>query len=234
MNRPLTRIFVLLVALAAGGLLVVQLFGPAVSSAQDGNEEIWRSSAAPVDLPTQQLSPPDSPNVHFGRETEALQPQSPDGILLRDFRLPGSALRPRTSSVDYYWGAGGGCIYNSGGNVNEIFNVPLTLPEGATINTVRMYFNDNVAGVNSVGWLSVYDLYGALEQEWVMTSSGQNGPGFGDTGSEPIEHVVDYSVYSYALNWRPTVQGTSMQLCGFRVYYEAPFGLSFLPWVSGD
>ena len=160
-------------------------------------------------------------------------PQAPDGVFLRDFRLPGSALRPRTSNVDYYWGAGGGCIYNSGGNVNEIFNVPLTLPEGATINTVRMYFNDN-AEANSVGWLSVYDRNGELVEEWVMASSGENGEGFGDTGPEPIEHVVDYGVYSYALNWRPTVQGTSMQLCGFRVYYEAPpFGLSFLPLMSG-
>lgn len=232
MNRTLTRSLVIIIAIAIAGFLVVQWSAPGISSAQDGNEDAWRSSASPTNLSPQQLSPPDSPTAHSGPETQAMQPLAPDGVFLRDFRLPGSVLRPRTDSVGYYWGGGGGCIYNSSGNAGEIFNVPLTLPEGATINTARMYFNDN-AEMNSAAWLSVYDLYGVLEDEWLMTSSGENGPGFADT--EIIDHVVDYSVYSYALNWRPTVQGSQMQLCGFRVYYEAPpFGLSFLPWVSGD
>lgn len=231
MNRPLIRSLII-IAIAIIAFLVVQWSAPGISSAQDGSEDAWRSSASPTNLSPQRLSPPDSPNAHSGPETQAMAPQSPDGIFLRDFRLPGSVLRPRTNSVGYYWGAGGGCIYNSSGNANEIFNVPLTLPEGATINTVRMYFNDN-AEMNSAGWLSVYDLYGALEDEWLMSSSGDNGAGFSDT--EIIDHVVDYGIYSYALNWRPTVQGSEMQLCGFRIYYEAPpFGLSFLPRVTGD
>lgn len=225
-SRGARGILIPIAVIAIGLFLLLWAGRAAVSSANDGDEELWRSSAVQTgDIPLEQLSPPDSATARSGPE-----PQAPEGVTLRDFRLPGSVLRPRASSVGVYWGAGGGCIYNSSGNPAEILNAPVTLPEGATINTVRMYYNDGAEG-NATGWFSIYDLYGALVQEWSMTSSGDSGNGFNDTPI--VDHTIDYSVYSYALNWRPTVQGTEMQLCGFRIFYEPPpFGLSFLPWAS--
>ncbi len=204
--------------------------GASAFSQDDGQDELWRSSAAPTEgLTPAQLSPPDSPTAQTGREADNT-PQSPEGVFLRDFRLAGSMLRPRASSVGYYWGAGGGCIYNSSGNPAEIWNVPVTLPEGATINTVRMYYDDN-SDVNSTAWFTIYDLYGELVQEWAMTSSGNTGEGFADTPL--IDHTIDYTPYSYVLNWRPTIQGATMQVCGFRIFYEAPpFGIGFLPFIN--
>jgi len=212
--------------------LLAQGMGGATAFSQGGDDELWRSSAAPPEgTPPEQLSPPDSPTARSGPETE-MHLETPDGVVLRDFRLAGAALRPRASSVGFYWGNSGGCIYNTSGNPNEIWNVPVTLPEGATINTVRMYYDDN-ADANSTGWFTIYDLYGALVTEWDMTSSGSAGEGFNDT--PVINHTIDYTVYSYMLNWRPAVQGDTMQVCGFRIFYEPPpFGLGFLPWIVNN
>lgn len=226
------------VAIALAGFILLQQRAPTApvveAAAQGDGDEQWYRSDAPVDgVSPQLLSPPDSPSGHSGPETKASQPQAPEGVVLRNFRVPGSALRPRASSVGYYWGGGGGCIYNSGGNPGEIFNVPLELPNGALINTVRMYYIDGSETANAHGWVSVYDLYGDLVQEWAMASTGHSGPGFGDT--PVVDHRVDYSTYSYALNWRPNVQNSGdhpMQLCGFRVYYEVP-PFNFLPVVGG-
>ncbi len=230
MKRPLIHAIVVALAIIIAAVWL-RPAAPATTLAQQDDQPLWRSSDAPVTgLTPQQLSPPDSPQAHQGLESAEHAPQAPDGIVLRNFRLPGSALRPRASSIGFYWGSGGGCIYNSSGNPAEIFNAPLNLPPGAMLNTVRMYYVDEINAFNSSGWVSVYDLYGELVEEWHMASSDDNGPGFADT--EPIDHRVDYSVYSYALNWRPTAQGNRMQLCGFRVYYETP-PFSFLPIVGG-
>jgi hypothetical protein len=45
-------------------------------------------------------------------------------------------------------------------------------------------------------------------------------------------HTVDYTNYSYVVNWRPNDTGSDMQLCGFRIYYYPPTaGVAFLPTV---
>ena len=232
-QRRASGVIAALAVIALTLLLARWPAGASALSADDGDDALWRSSEAPPDTrPLQRLSPPDS--VHVQRAAGADEPvQAPEGVVLRDFRLPGSVFRPRASSVGYYWGAGGGCIYNTSGNAGEIWNAPVTLPEGATINTVRMYYDDRSEQLNATGWISIYDLYGALVEEWEMTSSGAGGEGFDDTPL--VDHTIDYSVYSYALNWRPLEQGSDMQLCGFRIFYEAPpFGLSFLPRIANN
>lgn len=220
------------------GLIVVVGLGAAIlwapwrAGAQDGagEEAMWRRSDVATDgIEVRLLSPPDSDETRKGAEEDAPL-LSPDGVVLRDLRLPGSALRPWASGVGFDVGSGGGCIYNTGGEPTEVWNTPLTLPEGATVNTVRMYYDDH-SDLNSTGWFTVYDQFGAVVEEWHMASSGNSGNGFVDT-FPVIEHIVDYSRYSYALTWRPLQQGVTMQLCGFRIFYEPPpFGLSFLPLV---
>lgn len=146
-------------------------------------------------------------------------------------RITGSGLKPRDSVVDFDVSASGGCVYAIN-NAFDVFNTPVWLPQGSTINTLRMYYYDTNAS-NSTAWFTVYDLYGLIYQEWSVSSSGNLGNSFND--SPVINHVVDYSLYSYMLNWRPVVAGTTMQLCGFRIFYEPPpFGAQFLPSVIKD
>ncbi|MGD2206157.1 MAG: hypothetical protein PVH17_05205 [Anaerolineae bacterium] len=155
----------------------------------------------------------------------------PQGIdattAIADFRVSGTALRPRSDDVSYIPTAGGGCFYPSSGNSFRVFNTGLYLPQGSNVLVMRMYYDDTSSS-NSRAWFSVYDLYGDLVDEWSVDSVGDTGNGFNDTGL--ISHTINYLSYSYAINWRPSDLGSDMQLCGFRIFYEPPYSFSaFLP-----
>lgn len=93
-----------------------------------------------------------------------------------------------------------------------------------------MYYYDTSAS-NTTGWFTVYDLYGNIVQEWSVSSSGDVGYSFSD--SAVIDHTIDHSTYAYLLNWRPNATGSTLQLCGFRVFYTPPpFGLEFIPFIN--
>lgn len=55
------------------------------------------------------------------------------------FHIPGAALLPRDSSVE--WGyAGGGCIYLKSGTPSVIFNINLNIPNESRIDYLRVYY----------------------------------------------------------------------------------------------
>ncbi|HRQ63584.1 MAG TPA: hypothetical protein PKZ76_01740 [Xanthomonadaceae bacterium] len=139
--------------------------------------------------------------------------------VVRSLRVTGSALRPRDSGNSVDVSAAGGCTYNSGGSAFGVLNTPLQLRDGTEILSLRMYYSDTSAS-NSIGWFTIYDLYGAIVTEFPVSSSGNFGNSFNDSAA--INHVVNNSVYAYALNWRPNVAGTQMQLCGFRIFLFEP------------
>ncbi len=153
-------------------------------------------------------------------ESTQTLPAAPLGGPLTSARITGSAFRPRQDDVDYSVNSSGGCVYITGGDSSTVWNHKLTLPQGARINTVRMYYNDTSSS-DSTGWLTIYDLYGAIVQEWSVSSVGSAGNSFNDTVA--IDHSVDYNAEAYLLNWRPSTSGAGMQLCGFRVFYVDPF-----------
>ncbi|MEJ2210196.1 MAG: hypothetical protein P8129_14330 [Anaerolineae bacterium] len=239
MNR--FRIFV---ALAIGGLLLaIIVAGPGLAQEWGANSEpdvplYGQAEQNPVSsserVPASQAAPPwpDSSGPRAEGGSAPAAPESlPAGIdettAVADFRILGSVLKPRASDVEWDWGSGGGCIFASAGNEYTIFNTGLYLPQGSEVLAVRMYYNDTSTS-DTLGWFSIYDLYGYVVDEWSVPSLGSAGPGFNET--ELINHVIDYGSYSYALNWRPGALGSDLQLCGFRVFYDPPYGFgSFLP-----
>ncbi len=154
-----------------------------------------------------------------GQNLDEAGTEPSNGLVVESLRVAGSALRPRASDDTYSASDSGGCIYMTGGSTLGVLNTPLQLPDGASVIALRMYYNDTSAS-DSVGWFTIYDLYGGLVKEYSVLSSGNSGVGFAESG--PIDHVIDYNLYSYVLNWRPNVAGSSMQLCGFRVFYNPP------------
>jgi hypothetical protein len=137
-------------------------------------------------------------------------------------RVAGSVFHPIDSTTAYS-SPGGGSIYATG--TPGLFSTPLYLPQGSNIAWARMYYLDNDATNNCVGWLTVYDLYGnianigGVDQEWSVTSA-DTGNSYDDTPI--INHKVDYTQYSYVLNWYPQAASSDIQLCGFRVFYTPP------------
>lgn len=138
---------------------------------------------------------------------------------LWDHRIVGSTLKPRVNNVTYATGGSGGCVYVSAGSASTVWNTPVIVPDGANVQYLRIYVNDTSAS-DIQGWLTVYDLYGALVQEFGVNSSGTPGTAYFD--STVINHVIDYSTYSYVINMRPSGIGATLQFCGARVFFDPP------------
>jgi hypothetical protein len=172
--------------------------------------------------PDNQEGDPASPDGQA--ETEAEIMQSYNATL----RIPVAAIRPRTSNVEWQVGGEGGCVYASSGEARTWWSAPLYLPEGSTLRYFRMYYNDQNGSLDCEAYLTVYDLYGRVEVEWGISSSG-TAQSYVTTAQ--LDHVVDYSLYSYVIHWRPLDLGSDMQVCGFRVYYVKPPSALYLPVV---
>jgi hypothetical protein len=148
-------------------------------------------------------------------EVEDVAPAA--SLPLAAIRVAGSVFKPRNSSVGWASTGGGGSIYASSGSPSETWNVPVYLPQGSIVDRIRMYYYDTSSS-NCMGWFTVYDLNGNIVDEWSVTSSGSGGNGYND--SDPINHTINYTAFSYVLNWRPLQLGTTMRLNGFRIFYR--------------
>ncbi len=135
----------------------------------------------------------------------------------RQLRIAGSVLRPRGSEPTFT-SISGGCIYAQSDGW-QVWNAPVYLPQGATVTQMRFYFFDGDAQ-DSWAWFTAYDYEGFVDDEWGAASFGNTGSGY--VTIEPINHVIDYSTHSYVVNWRPVVAGSTMKVCGFRIWYTMP------------
>jgi hypothetical protein len=210
--------------------------GSSQPAAPAGEDDPWDANLEPTEA-QRNSSAPITPGVVVPAPAAVPGPaeEPPRGIDASDalvsLRIVGTALKPRNSNATYVPSGGGGCFYSTASSYT-IFNTGVFLPQGSWVDTMRMYYFDSSA-TDAAAWFSVYDLYGNLVQEWQVTSSGDSGNGFNDTAL--ISHTIDYSLYSYAINWRPYVLGAEMQNCGFRLFYEPPSHFAaLLPVVSRD
>ncbi len=145
-------------------------------------------------------------------------------------RFAGSTLRPRTSGIGYDTNNGGGCIYATSGDPAVVWNLSLNLPNGVKVEYLRMYYYDADPAKATIGWLTKYDLLGDIVNEWGVSSEDDFVKPYRDVLITPTE-TIDYSVYSYVLNWQPVTTNSNLQLCGFRIFYTQT-GLTFLPVLN--
>jgi hypothetical protein len=128
----------------------------------------------------------------------------------------GSTFRPRASSTT--WGyPGTGCVNAVSGN--DIFTLPLILPQGSRIDYLRLYYYDT-SNHNSRAWITTYNGSGGFTDLLNVDSTGNSG--YGTTLSTFSGHIVDNFSNSYVLNWQPDQTGGTMRLCGMRVAYRLP------------
>lgn len=147
-------------------ILMIAISTPAIEFDLTNEKQWFSSDDPPAETSPESLSPPD---VDHRAETN-----SSDRAATISHRVTGVALRPRSASVDFANAGTTTCTYaNSNGSV--VFAAPVWLPQGTTINSLRMYYNDT-SEFNSTGWLSAYDSYGALVMEWQVNSTGNTGP----------------------------------------------------------
>jgi hypothetical protein len=195
------------------------------SAAQvDVNGQSSTSSGAALDVPG---APSDEAAPVMSMVNAAGGPNAP--AWNSNIRYVGSTLKPRANNVNYtVGGTGGGCVYATGGDAFEVWNTPLTLPDGAQVEWLRLYFYDNDGTNNIRGWFTKYNLYGDIVSEWGVSSTS-GGYGYVDVAISPVE-TINYNNYSYVLNFRPYVASSNLMLCGFRVFYTV-FGNTFMPSI---
>ncbi len=131
-----------------------------------------------------------------------------------------ATFRPRNSSIDWTTTDSGSCIYQSAGAFGAILHLAISLPNGASIDSVKYYFFDSTADADTELYLSAYNISGGLElsNEWELSSSGSSGKGVAENTA--IDHVVDNEMYTYVLNWRGSHTYTNqLQLCGVQIYF---------------
>lgn len=221
----MVRIRVLIAVLALGLIVAVVAGEPAQTQAPAGSDPPLQTAGT---APSEQEDPRALPDGSDRQEEAAPDPAQTYNATLR---IPVAGLKPRTSDVEWHTGGEGGCTYASSGDTNTWWAAPLYLPDGSTLRYFRMYYNDQNATVDCEAYLTVYDLYGRIVTEWGIQSSS-TGQSYATTPL--LDHVIDYDYYSYVINWRPNDEGTDMQVCGFKVYYETHWGLAFLPHVSKE
>lgn len=175
--------------------------------------EIAPSGDEPMDeVDWDALIPEDAPD-------QKVTTEDPNWTGFYYYHAAGSALHPRDSSVGWNTGGSGGCLYLTSGSPAIVFNLHADIPNGARIDYLRIYYYDTSAS-DTQSWVTRYDDAGGIEDVAYVASAGTAG--YGTRLSPLIEHVVDSVNYSYILNWRPVVAGTSMYLCGLRVAYMLP------------
>jgi hypothetical protein len=144
--------------------------------------------------------------------------------------VAGSTFVPLYKGTDPTYAAGG-CTYSASANVGDAyFNFPLMLPPGSRINSLRFYYNDTAA---TDGTLRIRRMDDGNPYSEVTTVSSTGSGGIGYSSVTGLNYEVDYSNYSYVLQYFATVTGSTMQLCGARVGYTPPgiFGVA-LPSVK--
>ncbi len=136
------------------------------------------------------------------------------------FRIPAAAFRPRSDTVGFAYYSGGSLYCTS--NPGEWWSAPVYLPQGAVINTVRMYYSDTNATYNCNCVFDVFDFQDGILLQPLWSSSGSTGLGYAD--SPVINHTVDYTKYGYVIQWQPNAADSSIRLEGFRIFYTPPPG----------
>ena len=149
-------------------------------------------------------------------------------------RVPGSALRPAYSS--YAESALDpnrlGCTYALSGDPDWVWVTPIYPPQGATLTNLRFYGYDASPSEDQTVRLVVLDYYG--DEDYIFTGNSSGSSGYGLVDIDLGGHVVDYTSYSYLLNWWPHEVGTAIKICGFNLSYTPAGANAYMPAVMKD
>lgn len=165
---------------------------------------------------------------------EIEQQASPEATQSQLFaRMAGSNFHPRDSSTTFSY-SGGGCMQRTSSTGDSWFTIDLSLPDGAVIDFLRVYYYDNDAtyDINSELWA----FNGAGGTTLIAEADSAGVLGYSSTGSSFFSHTVDNVNESLVVV--ASIQGgvgANLQLCGVRVRYQySAFAMNFLPTVMNN
>ena len=109
---------------------------------------IWLSSAdAPPGTPLEALSAPDAPAAILGPDELAHRRHVRPGLLARHRLQPEAPRERRLMRIN----GSGSCTYVTSGDASTVWNTVPDLPNGAVVDTLRMYYYDTSAATAAPG-----------------------------------------------------------------------------------
>lgn len=214
-----------LVALLVVGVTMAQSIVPAATE-PDAAQAVGPDTVA-YDSATSTGLPPDE-NPPAGSVQAASAPQA----TFTYYQVAGATLRGRSSTTSYQY-VSEGCTYvTSGTGAGRILNTELTLPDGAVIKYLRVYYKDTSSTGGVKGYITRYQPgQGTTDLVWVGSAVSYNG-GYGFTVSSEITETVNNASYVYTLIGWPDEATNANQICGLRVAYYAPtVAALYLPMI---
>jgi len=181
-------------------LLSLVLASPVVVSASDLNGEPQRASG----LPTTEV-----PEIE--RAPEATQ-------ILKFHRTAATTYSPYDSTTTWAYG-GSGCRSRISGS--PWHDIDIHVPNGVTLDFLRVYFNDTDSVNSATATLFSFDAAGGNTS--IASASSSGTPGFSTAGSGFFSHIVNNT--NEALGLRLTFGGattSALEICGVRLRYSIP------------
>lgn len=160
------------------------------------------------------------PQTHFPFGEPAVIEDIDGAGQLLFHRIAGSNFTPRGSTTTYSY-TGGGCMQRNSNDGDSWFTTDIQVPDGATIDFLRVYYNDADASFDINTELWAFDAAGGTTLIAEADSSGS--PGYSSAGSDFFAHVVDNLNQSLVIV--ASIQagvGANLALCGVRIRYQMP------------
>ncbi|GAP12892.1 hypothetical protein LARV_00632 [Longilinea arvoryzae] len=228
------------VAIVVAFVLTLSLGGVALAagvfpSSESGGPE----SGAVVDLPaayrSEEAAQSDSTAVPPDENPSTSSPQSSTTYALSStfsyYQVTGAAMTPRDSSTQYTYQSNG-CVSVTAGNT-LVLNTDLHIPTGSMIKYLRLIYIDTSSTGEIPAYLTSF-IPGQQVEDLISTSSTTLfAGGYGYAVSTEKSIIVDNQTYAYSLLVKPSISGTSLQICGVRVAYYAPISPTiYLPAIQ--
>jgi len=209
----------------AGGYALAELGLPATEPGSDPPKEMPASyDSGDSSFDALGVLPPDE------NATDSIQGTS---ATFSYYMVSGPEMQPRTTANNQTYSSNG-CVYIlSGSSTDLLTGTGLHIPDNSVVKYIRLYYNDTNASSGVDAYLTRY-APGTAANDLVSTGSTSafNG-GAGFVVSSQITETVNNASYSYLLYGWPDSASSTLQVCGIRVAYYAPFSAAiFLPMMS--
>ena len=240
-SKLLISIFLLLLLLSAGGVLVI---AGQSDNAEGGEETPLNTTSSNNHIEVEAAQQVE--NLHTNGEgqpdtavpttiTDEIERQAkPEAPLAQNFhRIAGSNFQPRNSTTAYSY-LGGGCVQRNSSTGDSWFTIDLSLPDGAVIDFLRVYFYDMDATYDIESELWAFD--GAGGTTLIAEADSSGALGYSSAGSNFFSHTVDNLNESLVIV--AAIQGgvgSNLALCGVRVRYQySVLATNFLPTIMNE
>lgn len=139
--------------------------------------------------------------------------------------ISGAAFAPENNNVNY--SRGSASVYSMDGG-EAVFYAPVTIPDGATINQLVLYYYDTSTTLDVSVDFYKYD-FSMNSIDYLVFASSSGSSGY-STAVQSLNYEVSNERYAYILKAEfPASAGSDVKLLGVRIDYGFP---TYVPLIN--